>query len=425
MMMPLNAEELKQSLAECNVPEGSRLAIAVSGGPDSLALVLLASEVADVVCLTVNHGLREEAANEVAYVEKVMKSAGIPFQALEWKGEKPTGNVQAKARLARYQLMGTWCSQNNVKYLLTAHHQNDQAETLLLRLARGSGVYGLAAMAPVTSLPGTQQQVKLIRPFLNVSKKRLVTYLRHRGVAWVDDPSNKALQFDRVKVRELLTNPPLEGFNVDRLAGTAARLRRTRDALEFYENEWMRRAVVFCDNGTASFNIAELSTAPDEIVFRGIATLCRSISGERYVPRMEKLERAVGQMKSDEFTGLTLYGVQFSPTSSQTVLAFRELRAVLPRIPLKSGSVWDKRFEISAEGDTAGLEVGALGQDGWEQAVGKWPQIRDVKMPFAAKLVCPAVFKGESVQMIPHLGVADDGGLGVTLSLRTNSWPKK
>jgi len=421
----LTALELKEALGACGVPEGAPLAVAVSGGPDSLCLVLLAAEISDVTCLTVDHRLRPESAAEANALGKLMADRNIPFHKLLWEGEKPQGNVQAEARIARYRLMNDWCARNDVKYLLTAHHQDDQAETLLLRLARGSGVYGLAAMAPTSGVPGTDGAVTLVRPLLGVPKARLLAMLEARQLGWVEDPSNKSSQFDRVKVRALLENPPLEGLQAERLAATATRLRRTRNALEYYENRWLSENVELRNDGTLVFAPEALDSAPDEIILRAIATLCRTVSGERYVPRMEKLERAAIAMRRTGFSGLTLYGVQFISLPDGRVLVSRELRAAEGRVAVTDGGSWDNRFDISAKGDIAGLEVGPLGQEGWNKALSAWPDIRQTNLPQAARTVLPAVFDGADVVAVPHLNVAQDRGNAVSLSLKSHDWPKK
>ncbi|WP_286828121.1 MULTISPECIES: tRNA lysidine(34) synthetase TilS [Kordiimonas] len=425
MAQRLTSTDLKEALSACGVPDGAPLAVAVSGGPDSLCLVLLASEIANVVCLTVDHGLRPESAAESATLEKLMADKGIPCHRLVWQGKKPEANIQAEARIARYHLMNDWCVANGVGYLLTAHHQDDQAETLLLRLARGSGVYGLAAMPPTSNMPGTDGRITLVRPLLGVPKKQLMATLEAMKVGWLEDPSNKAMQFDRVKVRSFLENPPLEGLRADRLAATAGRLRRTRDALEYYENRWLTENVEYRHDGTLMFDPAAFDSVPEEIMLRAIASMCRTVSGERYVPRMEKLERAADAMRAPGFSGLTLYGVQFIPVSGTQVLATRELRAAQGRVPVAEGGSWDNRFDISAKGDIAGLEIGPLGQEGWNRALKAWPDIRQTTLPLAARIVLPAVFDGEDPLAVPHLEVALGRGNAVSLSLKSHGWPKK
>jgi len=191
---PLTAQEVADALDTCGIGADEQVAVAVSGGADSLCLALMVAEARPTVCLTVDHGLRPEAANEAAMVHDFLARRGIEHETLEWEGEKPAANIQAVAREARYQLMTAWCRDKGIKWLLTAHHLDDQAETLLLRLARGSGVYGLAAMAPVSNPPvGGGAPPRLARPFLDFPKARLVATLNAMAVDWVEDPSNQSL----------------------------------------------------------------------------------------------------------------------------------------------------------------------------------------------------------------------------------------
>jgi len=399
-MDSFSTSDVRAAISSLGVPEGGQLAVAVSGGADSVALLLLAAEGYDVTGLTVNHGLREEATAEAGAVSSLCQDLGIKHEMLVWGGSKPDSNIQAAARAARYTLMADWCKDNGCDYLATAHHQDDQAETILLRLARGSGVYGLAGMAPTYDLSG----VTLIRPLLAFPKAALVQYLEGREVEWVEDPSNQSEAYDRVKVRKFLKNPPLEGFKADRLAATAARLRRSRDALEHYEAKWLYNAVEVFDEGYAFLKLDALQDEPEEILLRGLASLCRYIGKGTYVPRMEKLSRLFEQLRKDNFRGQTLYGAQFTPCSGGEVLISRELRDCEGETFLGETCTWDNRFEISVKGDIAGLKICALGEDGWQQMKTLANNALETATPRLAILALPAVFRGSELQAVPHLG---------------------
>jgi tRNA(Ile)-lysidine synthase len=422
---PYRAEELSAVLSALGVPPRARVAVAVSGGADSLCLSLLAHQVADVRCVTFNHGLRPASAGEAARVGAQLAKAGVPHTVLRWDSDKPSANIQAAARQARYDSLGAWCVREGIRYLLTAHHQDDQAETLLLRLARGSGVYGLAAMPAVRPLQGYEDTVTLVRPLLDVPKARLVAALAERSCDWSEDPSNTDEAFDRVKVRRLLANPPLDGLRPDRLAATAARLRRSRDALEFYEREWLAAATSASEEGNISLSLPAMEGVPEEILLRGVASICRYVSGQEYVPRMEKLERLVCALQAPDFSGATLYGARFVPLGRQGLLACRELAAMSPRMEISDGATFDNRFVIAATGETAGLSVGPLTQAGWEQAVQQWPDIRQTGLPMAANLSLPAIFAGNRLRAIPHLGYNDGTHVGIKLSRKGLPWPKE
>ena len=212
---------------------GPVIAVGVSGGADSLALALLvkgwaAKRGGRVVALTVDHGLRVGSAREAREVARWLKRRGLEHHVLRWQGAKPRTGIPAAARAARYRLLTDWCRRAGVLHLALGHHLEDQAETFLLRLARGSGVDGLAAMAPVTELGG----VRLLRPLLDVEKERLRASLRRRGQEWIEDPSNADPGFARTRMRAQLPELAAEGLTPGRLATTAARMARARNALE-------------------------------------------------------------------------------------------------------------------------------------------------------------------------------------------------
>ena len=210
-----------------------RLAIAVSGGADSLALTLLAQAWAAVqggavTALTVDHGLRPEATAEASQVGTWLSARGIEHRILAWRGPLPSHGIQAAARKARFRLLEEWCADAGVLHLLLAHHQDDQAETLLLRLMRGSGSDGLAGM----SADVERAQCRVLRPLLPVPRARLVATLHRLGQSWIEDPSNRDHRYARARLRQGLTPLAEAGLTSQRLAAAAARLGRVRAELE-------------------------------------------------------------------------------------------------------------------------------------------------------------------------------------------------
>jgi tRNA(Ile)-lysidine synthase len=217
------------------------LAVAVSGGPDSLALLLLAhcAYGARVRALTVDHGLRPESVDEAATVAAVCAEIGVPHVTLRWEGGKPAANRQAAAREARYRLMADWCRREGVAWLVTAHHADDQAETLLLRLARGAGLGGLAGVRAKRDLGG----VTLLRPLLGSRRSELAAVVAAAGLTAADDPSNRDDRYDRTRVRKLLASAGW--LEADRLAASAAHLADAEAALDWAAGlAWRSRAVV-------------------------------------------------------------------------------------------------------------------------------------------------------------------------------------
>ena len=219
-------------------PENERrgpLGLAVSGGPDSLALLLLAHEAlpGEIAVASVDHGLRIESADDVSLVERVCQERDIPFTAL--KVRVGTGNLQAKAREARYQALARWADESGLGALSTAHHADDQAETLLMRLARGSGLSGLSGVRATTTLP--DGELPLIRPLLDWRKSELEAVVAQAGIEPARDPSNANTAFDRVRVRQHLAEH--EWLDVEALAASAGHLAEAWRAIEWYaELDW-------------------------------------------------------------------------------------------------------------------------------------------------------------------------------------------
>src|SRR5690606_8891238 len=181
---------------------------------------------------TVDHGLCKEAAAEARYAGVLAQELGVPHRILRWKGEKPASGIQAAARKARYRLLLEACRKVGAGDLLVAHHLEDQAETFLLRLARGSGVDGLAAMKPVRLLSEGEPHVRLLRPLLDLPRERLHATVARSGLVPVSDPSNEDERFDRVKARKIAEHLAPLGLDAARLARMAGHMARAREALE-------------------------------------------------------------------------------------------------------------------------------------------------------------------------------------------------
>jgi tRNA(Ile)-lysidine synthase len=216
------------------------LVLAVSGGPDSTALMVLAARWRKalkvkpaLIAVTVDHGLRVESKREAASVGRLARKLGIAHRTMRWTGAKPKTGLQEAARQARYRLLAEAARQANATHILTAHTRDDQAETVLIRMSRGSGLSGLAAMARISTLPGDSDgQIKLVRPLLDIPKARLVATLRAVNIPFADDPSNRDPRFTRARLRGLMGELAREGLDARRLALLARRLRRADAAIE-------------------------------------------------------------------------------------------------------------------------------------------------------------------------------------------------
>ncbi|GAB1718161.1 MAG: tRNA(Ile)-lysidine synthetase-like protein [Nitrobacter sp.] len=230
---PILATEAKLLFADWKAARA--LVLAVSGGPDSMALMWLAARWRrglkcgpDLIAVTVDHGLRREAAREARNVKQLARSLGISHRTLRWIGKKPATGLPAAAREARYALLFKTARSHGASHVLTAHTLDDQAETVLMRISRGSGIAGLSAMARETSREGAA----LARPLLHVPKSRLIATLGKAGIGYAEDPTNRDVSFTRPRLRALMPALANEGCDARNLARLAWRLARANMALE-------------------------------------------------------------------------------------------------------------------------------------------------------------------------------------------------
>jgi tRNA(Ile)-lysidine synthase len=230
---PVSVQEAKDLFADWKALPA--IVLAVSGGPDSVALMWLMARWRRalargprLLAVTIDHGLRPEAAREARDVKRLARALGLDHRTLRWTGDKPKNGVPATARAARYRLLGQAARAAGARHIFTAHTRDDQAETLLMRLLRGSGIAGLGAMAREAEREGAV----LTRPFLNVPKSRLIATLNRAKIAYADDPTNRDPAFTRPRLRALLPQLATEGGDARALARLAVRLARANVAID-------------------------------------------------------------------------------------------------------------------------------------------------------------------------------------------------
>jgi len=394
-----------------------RLAVAVSGGADSLALAILARDWARkregiLLAFTVDHGLRPEAAAEARRAGAILAGLDITQHILRWRGPKPDANLQAAARTARYELLRAACQRAGVLHLLLAHHLDDQAETLLLRLGRGSGLDGLAAMAPVTELA----ELRLLRPLLSVPKARLVATLRRRELSWIEDPSNADPTHARVRLRRLMPALAAEGLTASRMAAAAAGLGRARGALDREVARTLVRAVRVHPAGHAVLDPEPLRCAAREVGLRALARLLMTVGGLTYPPRLARLERLYGRLTAGTLgRGATLGGCRLivrRGRGPETILLVREAgRAETCVVTPGQRLHWDGRFTVAVSRRIAarGLRLGPLGGPGWRAVKAATDPAVAGRLPAPARIALPALLDDRGVLAVPQLGYARPG----------------
>ena len=294
---PVSAAEAKTLLGF--LARTPALVLAVSGGPDSTALLVLAARWRGalkrgpkLIAVTVDHGLRRSSAREARAVKRLARSLGVPHRTLRWEGKKPETGLQNSARDVRYRLLASAARTAKAGHILTAHTLDDQAETVLIRMSRGSGLTGLGAMARVAPLPAHgSSDIMLIRPLLDIPKARLIATLARAKIEFADDPSNRDPRFTRARLRGVMPALASEGLDPRRLALLARRMRRAEAAIEMAvdvaaaavsEDPWSDRGPIVLDAET-------FARLPEEVALR---LLGRAIArtGDEGPPQLGKLE---------------------------------------------------------------------------------------------------------------------------------------
>jgi len=382
-----------------------RLAVGVSGGADSLALVLLADiwvreRGGSVLALTVDHGLRPESAMEAARVGQWMAARGIAHAVLRWEGEKPGTGLQDAARQARHRLLRRRCQEEGILHLALAHQLEDQAETLLLRLGMGSGVDGLAAMAPVREVA----EVRLLRPLLDLPRSRLEATCRAFGQPWLDDPSNLALRFARGRLRAGREALEAAGLTPGALAETARRAGMARGALNQAAADVLALCATLHPEGWAEVRAEAFREPPREVARRVLTALLRGLGGAIHPPRAERLEGLLDTLRGNgKPKARTLGGCMLAPIRDGWRFV-REPAAVEDAVPLsdQGTTLWDRRFVVRCRASRGG-RVGALGGEGWAELCRRCPDLTTTTLPAAVRRTLPAVRVGGEVVCVPHL----------------------
>ena len=389
--------------------------LAVSGGADSMAMLHLAAYWAKrhpkkgrkLIAATVDHGLRAQSAREAQWVGEQARAMGIVHEILTWEGGKPSTGVQDAAREARYRLLLELAQRyrpSGPVAVVTAHTEDDQAETFLMRLARGSGLDGLAAMSasrPLDRDTGCQ----LVRPLLAIPGARLRATLRAAGLSWLEDPSNDCDRFERVRLRQARAALAALGLAPEKIALSARRLERARAALDAAAQRLQTDARLDLHGGTyASLDARTFAGAPEEIRVRLLARLIAAFGGQSGPARLAKLESLLARLDEPEFRPTTLGGAIVQRHAGEILVHREPGRVALPEIELSPGeaAVWDLRFRVAADPELAApVTVAPLGRSGFaklRQQLG-----RDPKIPARAAATLPAFWQEGTLLAVPAL----------------------
>lgn len=371
----------------------TRLGVAVSGGGDSLALLAVLVQFAkargtELHVITVDHGLRRDAKQEIALVTDMCARWHLPHHVEYWTGWAGEGNLQASARDARYELIADWAFAHKITHVALGHTADDQAETFVMRLARGAGVDGLSAMAPRR----VQYGVTWVRPFLRIERSALRTFLRASRLAWCEDPSNENRDFERVRVRDALTVLGSLGVDTKTLVDVAHNMSNARQALNWQTFLSAQDAVALV-HGTVGIDLPKFRMLPQEIARRLFVHAITWLSHSIYPPRRDTVAQILAGIRAGR--GATLDGCQII-VENNVVWIFRELNA-LRDVTCEVGDMWDDRWIVTGPEDDPDIQVRALGFEALSQ-IKDW---RDHDLPRAALAVTPAVWYNDIMMAAP------------------------
>ncbi|KJV63454.1 MULTISPECIES: tRNA lysidine(34) synthetase TilS [Ehrlichia] len=325
-------------------------AVAVSGGIDSMVLLHLSAQYCNhniPVILTVNHKLRTEAEQEALFVFQHSQNLNLKCHILNWHGKLPVSNIQSFARQIRYRLLLEWCHENRINYLMIAHQKNDQAETIMIRLERGSGLDGLAGMQEYTYL----NDICILRPLLDVSRTELLQYANKNNITWINDTSNNNTKYKRTLYRNMLEMTDNSETLIDRLYTTSAHIRRSLSCILHYVRLAIDECLEFSTLGHIIIKLNVFLTLPEEISLRLLTYSIMSIGKQKYKPRYTKLNSIFYKIRNNEYKiSQTLCGCKIIKNQNDTISITREVSAI-KELTIDSFTniviEWDNRFKVS------------------------------------------------------------------------------
>jgi tRNA(Ile)-lysidine synthase len=368
------------------------VALAVSGGSDSMAMLRLAAswprDRIRLSVLTVDHGLRIGSAHEAWQVAAWCTGLSLPHEVLRWQGEKPVTGLQAKARMARYDLMTDWCTRNDVGWLLTAHTQDDQAETVLMRQARTRTDESLAGIWAI----GEWRGIKLFRPLLDERRLDLRNYLRSLGQEWIEDPSNVDEKYERVRVRQALAN---DSVRTKDLAHVASLAHQAASRLKTSADDWIANNLTEFPEGYGTVPHAVFAALENDLQRRLFSRLVGMFGAATSVSP-DELQRLSAWISGTGNSRRTLGGAIIAKRKNEIVFGREAGRipATPVIVPISGEAVWDGRFMVQAPPQSRILPL-------WSFKIA----LRQKHLPAFVQAGLPAVLVENGPPIVPHLGI--------------------
>ena len=311
-VVKITNQDFEAKMRELRV--NSDIAVAVSGGPDSLALMHLSNRYAlnnniNLTVLSIDHGIRAESSKEIAWLEKIAKKNKINFYSTKLKKKINSSNTLSKARTLRYEALSKYCNKKKIKFLLTAHHLDDEIENFLMRLIRGSGVKGLSSLKVKYRYKNTK--LILVRPLLEYSKKSLVAYLSEQKQTYINDRTNYNNKYDRSRIRKLSQQLINEGLSKVRFKNVLKNLKNADNAINTAVSNYLEEQVKLNEKNIISFRSREFISLPEEIQHRVLVKLCRFAGKSNKVPRSRSIQELINSIVKEKNFKRTLNSCTF------------------------------------------------------------------------------------------------------------------
>jgi tRNA(Ile)-lysidine synthase len=349
-------------LGMVNPSQVKKVAVAVSGGADSMCLALLLSRFCklnniDLTAVTVDHKLREESTKEAADVASCMNSFGIKHWVLTWDHNASiSSNIQEKARESRYELLSKYCGEHEINHLFIAHNYDEQAETVMMNILRGSGIDGIAGIWPESIRSG----IHILRPLLNFKKSEIIEFLETEGINWFEDPSNLNTKFDRIKIRQLLKKFDHNNHLIDRLNLLAQNAKRAKDFFDIYVERVFKEKCEWGEFGFISIAHSDFLALEEEIKLRLLNKIIKYIHNDQFFPpvRLDSLKLFLDTMKNHTLAKCKII------FQNEVMYFYKEPKFIEAQKELVKGcNIWDGRYEIRI--DSSDFHVTRLTKEIW------------------------------------------------------------
>lgn len=405
--MELNFNNFEEHLVKnfC-ISKLKTVAIAVSGGVDSMCLAFLLNKICKrnnifLIAITVDHKLRKDSTFEANEVAKYLKNQHINHVVLTWQHEAIKSDIQNKARQARYKLICDYCKDHNIENLFVAHTYDDQAETVLLRILRGSGIDGISGIEFKIKI----NEINIMRPFLQFRKSQILSFMKSQNLLWFEDESNKNIKFDRVKVRNLISEYDKDFKFTQRLNLLADNAKRARNFFESHVKEVFKKHCTIGDLGFVSISKINFIDQHEEVRFRLINYIIKYVNNDfdQYPIRLEKLKHISRNLNNIDQQKFTISGCIIL-LNQGTIYFYKEPKFIEPvKILRKGENIWDGRYVIIT--DSEDMEICKLTKEKWSKIK---PKNYTHNVPGDIIFSTPIIFlKSKDLYILPLSNIID------------------